>query len=254
MKVQKCYSHNPYMNFGMTNPAESIKAIRTGPVGDQLVLAGKEIFEWIKANQNGKLIFESLESLKNGTVFKYLSEHPEEFESNPAFLTTKRPWGSFTVIGEGELETGEAIRLKVLRVTKGGKLSIQSHENPGRNELWKIVSGNPEVYLGKIDDLENFKIEKDPNRNWESFFKNGRGDFATLKELRKKLELITPQPGESVNIPKGWVHAMTNRPGSKEDVVFLEIQYFSKENPSDENDIIRIFDFLKNILKREPNV
>jgi mannose-6-phosphate isomerase len=71
-----------------------------------------------------------------------------------------RPWGSFTV-----LEEGERYKLKRIEVRPGQRLSYQSHEK--RDELWMIVQGNA------IITIEDKEIE------------TGYGDFVTIKKCQK---------------------------------------------------------------------
>lgn len=64
-------------------------------------------------------------------------------------LTVRRPWGSYTV-----LEEGEAYKLKRIELPPGGKLSLQMHHH--RSEHWVVVSGTAQVQIG---DKEIFLTE-----------------------------------------------------------------------------------------------
>lgn len=58
-------------------------------------------------------------------------------------ITTERPWGSFTRFTNNQLST-----VKTLFVKSGGKaLSLQYHKQ--REELWKVLSGTPEIVIGE---------------------------------------------------------------------------------------------------------
>ncbi|MCZ6556846.1 MAG: mannose-1-phosphate guanylyltransferase/mannose-6-phosphate isomerase [SAR324 cluster bacterium] len=54
--------------------------------------------------------------------------------------TTVRPWGSFTVIYEGE-----GFKLKIIEVQPGQRLSLQTHKK--RAEHWVVIEGEAQVVL-----------------------------------------------------------------------------------------------------------
>lgn len=56
--------------------------------------------------------------------------------------TESRPWGSFSVIGEGR-----GFKVKIIEVLPGERLSLQSHRQ--RAEHWVVVAGRAEVTLGE---------------------------------------------------------------------------------------------------------
>lgn len=58
-----------------------------------------------------------------------------------AHVTVRRPWGSYTV-----LEEGQHYKIKRLEVPAGGKLSLQMHHH--RSEHWVVVSGTALVEVG----------------------------------------------------------------------------------------------------------
>ena len=64
-----------------------------------------------------------------------------DHESAVYHRTVHRPWGSFTV-----LEDGEDCKVKRLVVKPGGVLSLQRHEH--RSEHWTVVSGTASVRVG----------------------------------------------------------------------------------------------------------
>lgn len=64
-------------------------------------------------------------------------ERPEVFEN----VTTHRPWGSYTV-----LEEGERYKIKRITVNCGAQLSLQRHLH--RSEHWVVVSGTAKVEIG----------------------------------------------------------------------------------------------------------
>lgn len=57
-------------------------------------------------------------------------------------LTTERPWGNFRQFTDNEKTT-----VKILTVNPGQAFSLQYHEH--RQEFWKVISGDPEVQVGK---------------------------------------------------------------------------------------------------------
>ncbi|MDO9105278.1 MAG: mannose-1-phosphate guanylyltransferase/mannose-6-phosphate isomerase [Methylovulum sp.] len=62
--------------------------------------------------------------------------------------TVFRPWGSYTV-----LEEGERFKIKRLEVNRGSSLSLQMHYH--RSEHWVVVSGMAKVVLGQREFLLN---------------------------------------------------------------------------------------------------
>ena len=57
-------------------------------------------------------------------------------------LTVYRPWGSYTILGQGYRH-----KIKKVIVSPGGKLSLQKHYH--RNEHWTVVNGTANVTLGE---------------------------------------------------------------------------------------------------------
>lgn len=57
-------------------------------------------------------------------------------------LKEERPWGGFEQFTQNSLST-----VKIILVKKGEAFSLQYHNN--RTEFWKILSGTPEVTIGK---------------------------------------------------------------------------------------------------------
>ncbi len=66
----------------------------------------------------------------------------EQHASYKLHRTVSRPWGSYTV-----LEEGERFKLKRLVVKPGAYLSLQSHEH--RSEHWVVVNGRAQVIKGE---------------------------------------------------------------------------------------------------------
>ncbi len=61
-------------------------------------------------------------------------------------LTVKRPWGSYSV-----LEEGQYYKIKRIEVLPGARLSLQMHHH--RSEHWVVVCGAAEVRIGEAERL-----------------------------------------------------------------------------------------------------
>ena len=133
----------------------------------------------------------------------------------------KRPWGGFFVISEDnaqdfsniyfnglnteELKVSGKLSPKILIIAPNKRLSWQYHHR--RSEIWKVVNGEIKVVTSH-DDVER-KEE-------------------TLKE------------GDEIRLSKGERHRII---GMDDYAVVAEIWiHTDKDNPSDENDIVRVQD------------
>ena len=133
----------------------------------------------------------------------------------------ERPWGGFLVINENQaqefankffdgidvetLKIGDKLSPKILIVKPDSKLSWQYHHR--RAEIWKVYKG--EVGISKSDD-----------NNEKPVIRIQEGDQVKLKNLER--------------------HRLI---GLEEYAVLAEIwQHTDPDNPSDENDIIRLSD------------
>ena len=134
---------------------------------------------------------------------------------------TKRPWGGFFVISENnsqnfaniyfnglnteELKISGKLSPKILIIAPNKRLSWQYHHR--RSEIWKVVSGEIKVVTSH-DDVE------------------------------RKEEILLD--GDEIRLSKGERHRII---GMDEYAVVAEIWiHTDKDNPSDENDIVRIQD------------
>ncbi|GAB5506234.1 MAG: mannose-1-phosphate guanylyltransferase/mannose-6-phosphate isomerase [Rhizobiaceae bacterium] len=72
-------------------------------------------------------------------IFKRLKE--ADHEAQHIHLTAFRPWGSYTILDEGE-----GYKVKRIEVKPGAKLSLQSHNH--RSEHWTVVQGVATVVNG----------------------------------------------------------------------------------------------------------
>ena len=133
----------------------------------------------------------------------------------------KRPWGGFLVISEDdvrdfsniyfnglnteELKVSGKLSPRILIIAPNKKLSWQYHSR--RTEIWKVVSGEIKVVTSD-DDVE------------------------------RKEEIL--KEGDEIRLSKGERHRII---GTDDYAVVAEIWiHTDKDNPSDENDIVRIQD------------
>ena len=134
---------------------------------------------------------------------------------------TDRPWGGFFVISEDnaqvfsnvyfnclnkeELKVSGKLSPKILIISPNKRLSWQYHHR--RSEIWKVVNGEIKVVTSHDDVERKEKILKEGDEI--SLFKGerhriiGMDDYAVVAEI--------------------WIHT-------------------DKDNPSDENDIVRVQD------------
>ncbi|MBC7868083.1 MAG: phosphoheptose isomerase [Gloeobacteraceae cyanobacterium ES-bin-316] len=165
-------------------------------------------------------ISEFLNDHQKQDVFKEV----EEYISSIVHISQKdmsRPWGGFLVIEEAdaerfineffpnlskeELSISGKLSPKILLVEPGKKLSWQYHHR--RAEIWKLISGRAGVV--KSDDDQ----EKD---------------------------LLILAPGDLVELKKGERHRLI---GLDKWGIIAEIwQHTDADNPSDEEDIVRLQD------------
>ena len=132
-----------------------------------------------------------------------------------------RPWGGFFVISEEnaqdfsniyfnglnteELNISGKLSPKILIIASNKRLSWQYHHR--RSEIWKVVSGEIKVVTSH-DNIE------------------------------RKEEIL--KEGDVIRLSKGERHRII---GTEENAVVAEIWiHTDKDNPSDENDIVRIQD------------
>ena len=154
----------------------------------------------------------------------YLTEIEKEIKSFGFEIISKdfqRPWGGFLVISEEQaqefankffdginvknIKIGGKLSPKILVVKPNSKLSWQYHHR--RAEIWKVFKGEVGVSRS-FDDNQNPLIK-----------------------------LVT---GDQIRLKKGERHRLI---GLSDFAVIAEIwQHTDSNNPSDENDIVRISD------------
>lgn len=166
----------------------------------------------------------NINDLQIGSQKEAVFRAVEEFISKTLNISSKdktRPWGGFLVVDEKDseifinqffshlnkedLEISGKLSPKILIVEPGKKLSWQYHHR--RAEIWKLIYGTAGVI--KSDD-DNEK------------------------------ELITLQPGDLVKLKQGERHRLV---GLDRWGVIAEIwRHTNAEQPSDEDDIVRVQD------------
>jgi len=137
-----------------------------------------------------------------------------------SYVDTDRPWGGFLVLDEKDIEpfiyrffphlsgtdTGSGkLSPKILLVAPGKRLSWQYHHR--RAEIWKIMGGQVGVITSDSDQEDNKKVL---------------------------------QTGDVIELRKGERHRLI---GLQEWGIVAEIwKHTEPDNPSDENDIVRVQD------------
>ena len=154
----------------------------------------------------------------------YLTEIEKEIKSFGFEITSKdfqRPWGGFLVISEEQaqefadkffdginienIKIGGKLSPKILVVNPNSKLSWQYHKR--RAEIWK-------VFIGEVGVSRSFYDNQNP-----------------------LIKLVT---GDQIRLKKGERHRLI---GLSDFAVIAEIwQHTDPNNPSDENDIVRLSD------------
>ena len=97
-----------------------------------------------------------------------------------SIYTENRPWGSFTVLDEGE-----GFKVKRISVNPGHKLSLQYHHH--RSEHWTVVQGEASVTVG--GDIKKVKVN-------ESVYIPLKEKHALANEGEELMQLIEVQVGD----------------------------------------------------------
>ena len=97
-----------------------------------------------------------------------------------SIYTENRPWGSFTVLDEGE-----GFKVKRISVNPGHKLSLQYHHH--RSEHWTVVQGEASVTLD--EDIKQLKVD-------ESIYIPLKEKHALANEGEELMQLIEVQVGD----------------------------------------------------------
>ena len=94
--------------------------------------------------------------------------------------TENRPWGSFTILDEGE-----GFKVKRISVNPGHKLSLQYHHH--RSEHWTVVQGEASVTVGEY--IKKVKVN-------ESVYIPLKEKHALANEGEELMQLIEVQVGD----------------------------------------------------------
>jgi len=112
---------------------------------DTLIISDKRLISTIGMRDcliidtdDAVLIVKREEAQKVKEVVKKLQE--EDRKEASEHLTTHRPWGSYTV-----LEEGERYKIKKIVVNPGERLSLQKHQH--RSEHWVVIKGSAKVTI-----------------------------------------------------------------------------------------------------------
>ena len=100
--------------------------------------------------------------------------------ANLKLETETRPWGSFTILDEGE-----GFKVKRISVNPGHKLSLQYHHH--RSEHWTVIQGEATVTIG--ESTKPVKIN-------ESVYIPLKEKHALANEGEELMQLIEVQLGD----------------------------------------------------------
>ncbi len=118
---------------------------------DTLIISGKRLISTIGMEdclivdtEDAVLVAKKGETQKVREIVERLKE--EDRKEATEHVTTYRPWGSYTV-----LEEGERYKIKRIVVNSGARLSLQMHYH--RSEHWVVVRGTARVTMGDLEKL-----------------------------------------------------------------------------------------------------
>lgn len=118
---------------------------------DTLIISGKRLISTIGIEdclivdtEDAVLIAKKGETQKVREIVERLKE--EDRKEATEHVTAYRPWGSYTV-----LEEGERYKIKRIVVNSGARLSLQMHYH--RSEHWVVVRGTARVTMGDLEKL-----------------------------------------------------------------------------------------------------
>ena len=154
-------------------------------------------------------------------IFKKISIYTKEVGIRVDHTDTKRPWGGFFVIDERDAEKfikhffpeinkndlleGAKLSPKILLVEPGKKLSWQYHHR--RAEIWKLIQGKAAVATSDTDTEKNRVILN-------------IGDIVKLKQgERHRLIGMEKEWGVVAEI---WMHTDHNNPSDEDDIIRLQ--------------------------------
>ena len=155
---------------------------------------------------------------------KYYTEIREEIESlgfNVINFDFNRPWGGFLLINESQsqdfistfiskekLEIEGRLSPKILIVNPNARLSWQFHNR--RNEIWRVYKNSVGIIRSMDNDQNEMEILKEGDiikfQTEERHRLVGLSDFGVVAEI--------------------WIHTDFNNPSDEQDIVRLQDDYF----------------------------
>lgn len=162
-----------------------------------------------------------LKSSNREHVFKEIGQYLEKLDLKVVSSDFQRPWGGFFVIDEAQakqfaelffpgvdlssLRISGKLSPKILVVEPNKRLSWQYHHR--RAEIWRAISGKVGVVTSMTDE---------------------------------EAQTVNLTPGDEIRLTQGQRHRLV---GLSDWGVLAEIwQHTDAQNPSDENDIVRVQD------------
>lgn len=142
---------------------------------------------WKKTHSSSDLVNKIANKDDLRSLTEKVKNIPEKFQQQRYLEIWERPWGVYYV-----LEDTQAYKVKILAVTPGKRLSLQSHQF--RQEHWVVVSGAANV------DIRH-------------------PDFTDTEQIR------VIRANESCYIPQGYWHRLHN--AQKEPLILIEVQTWS---------------------------
>lgn len=164
-----------------------------------------------------------LSEINRNTVFEKFEKDLLQKKFTVICKDTNRPWGGYFVIDEKQSEkfikeyftgvnqkdllTGNKLSPKILVVEPGKRLSWQYHFR--RAEFWKVVDGEVGVVTSETDRENEMK-------------RYSPGSVITLKRGERHRLLGLDTWGVVAEI---WLHTDINNPSDEEDIVRLQDDY-----------------------------
>ena len=132
--------------------------------GDKRLVAGVGLKDLVIVDSADALLVAAKDSLQDVKIlFEELKS--QGHEAHQFHSTVHRPWGSYTV-----LEEGERFKIKRIEVKPGASLSLQMHHH--RSEHWVVVTGRAKVVNGDreliLETNQSTYIEKEHKHRLEN--------------------------------------------------------------------------------------
>lgn len=108
--------------------------------GESRLVAGVGIQDLVIVDSADALLVAHKDSVQDVKIL-YEELKSQDHEAHEFHQTVYRPWGSYTILGEGE-----RFKIKRIEVKPGASLSLQMHNH--RSEHWVVVTGRAKVVNG----------------------------------------------------------------------------------------------------------